>query len=250
MTHRFTLLLLILIPFFSNGQELGANAAVDSIKVWLAPGTYTAKIMTGNTGGERVEELSSRMMASIQSNQEWYLEFAKTIPEGGKMPYHENLGLTREEYDELSDIYENIQPASSGEEDFKITEKRKMIEFEAEGQLMGLNMLFYDVKRNAFFLDAGGGRFSPPLTFSETVNVQTKKDGPYSEWHGFEWKFEQGVPTNQEVEQLTNLDGVNLSQYIVTVGRTVNNEILLNLKITVIQNGEALAKNELPVLFK
>lgn len=249
MIRNFIPLLLILISTLSSGQELTANVAADSIKVWLAPGNYTAKIMTGTTGGERVEVLSARMMTTIQANQEWYLEFAKTIPRGAKMPYHENLGLTREEYDELLDIYENIQPTSSGEGEFKITGKKKMIGFRAEGQLMGLNMLFYDIKTNAFYLDAGEGRFSPPLTFSEPINVKTGKEGPYSSWHGFEWKFEQGVPTDQEAEQLTDLNELNLSQYVVTVGRTANNEILLNLEITVVSNGETLAKNELPILF-
>jgi hypothetical protein len=252
MSHRFTILFFSAWPILTFGQigTLNPETAPDSVAIWLAPGNYTAQIMTGNTGGQRVEELSMKMMASIQANQEWYLEFAKTIPKGGKMPYHENIGLTREEYDELIDIYDNIQAASAGEEDFKIYEANGQLKFDADGQvLMGLTMLIYDKNSNSFYMDIDG-ELSPPMTLTEPVFVDSENNGPYSKWHAHRWTLEDGVPTDEEVKQLTSFDELNFSKYTVTVGRTEQGKIVFNFKIQMVSQGQQLANNELPLLFE
>lgn len=252
MKRTFTSLLLITLPFLTFGQNgtLDPETAPDSVAVWLAPGHYTAQIMTGNTGSQRAEELSMKMMESIQANQEWYLEFSKTIPKKGKMPYHENIGLTKEEYDELIDIYENIQAASAGEEDFKIYEDNGQIKFSTDGEfLMGLTLLYYDKNSNSFYLNADGN-LSPPMTISDPIIVKSDKKGPYSNWHAHTWTFEEGVPTDEEAEQLNGYSELNFSKYTVTVGRTEQGKFVFHFKIHIVSQGQQVANNELPLLFE
>lgn len=66
--------------------------------------------------GERGQELVKRFRAAISEHPEWWIEYSqKAKPADGGVPHHPNMGLTREEYEEMGQLLENMSLAKSAE---------------------------------------------------------------------------------------------------------------------------------------
>ncbi|RYE21506.1 MAG: hypothetical protein EOP42_25760, partial [Sphingobacteriaceae bacterium] len=59
----------------------------------------------------------------------------KSVPQGERMPYHVNLGVTKEEYTELLDFMKNIEIVSTGVEEISIQTKDDVIHFKSVNKL-------------------------------------------------------------------------------------------------------------------
>lgn len=247
---RICILLILLWSCAATGQETQeAEAVRDSLTVWLQPGDYTAFLMNGTTSGARADELSKKMNNALQENQEWYMNFVKKIPDSEVMPYHKNLGLTEAEYDELLELMDDIQPAATSEGTIEVTSSGGKLAFAASGQLQALNIIEFDKASNSFYF-YGEGESSPPLRLHESIDVSTGKSGPYSKWHGYEWRYAEGMPTDEELEKLKDFSDLSFSEYTVTVGKSHSGEVILNVEIKMMHQGQMVANNKLPVLIK
>jgi hypothetical protein len=52
----------------------------------------------------RVQELAARMQQATAAKQAWFIEYVKVHADARPLPYHENLGLTAEEYSEFLEL--------------------------------------------------------------------------------------------------------------------------------------------------
>jgi hypothetical protein len=252
-----TLLLLSIITIFlscnsqSKEEKVGninSNTAIaDSVKTWLTEGNHVADIM--NAYDPRATFLSEKMGIAIAQNQEWYLEFMKTIPEGAKMPYHENLGLTKKEYFEMIQLSANMEVYSSGQGKLKIKYSGDTILFKSnDPALEGVNYLSIDLKNNTVnFSVPNQGEMS--LSYKKEINIISDDNAFKSAWHGYKWVYVSGID-DQDLNEIKNVSELDdFIKFEFTLGiMDKDNRILFNLKLQSKANGEVIASKELPIL--
>jgi len=52
----------------------------------------------------RAQELSARLQKAVSANQQWFSQYLKDNADAKPLPYHENLGLSPQEYTEFLDL--------------------------------------------------------------------------------------------------------------------------------------------------
>ena len=191
--------------------------AADSINLWLSEGEHVADIM--DAYDERLTFLSNQFAVAIANNQEWYFEFVRTIPEGETMPYHPNLGLTKEEYDEMSLGLENVQVFSSGQEQIEIIKDENIISFKTSGEkTQGFNYISFNTNSNTAHIDLGEN-YNFILELTDTITNNDTLNQLRSPWHGYVYKYSD-VPTDENVENITNTSEIKFFQeFTIVVGK-------------------------------
>lgn len=224
-----------------SGDKLTGNIEND-LKILLPNGKVPADIMDGIFQPPRQLELAKKLQSSIKKNHEWFIDYMKTIPKGNQMPYHVNLGLTKEEYHELEGFIENIETVSTGVEDISIQLTDDIIHFKSQNKLSALNALTIDIKRNIVSF----GQFKMP--FTDTINVTTEKNGLKSKWTGYRWTLEE--PKNLDFSQVKDVSSLKIKQYKLTIGRLAKTgKTYMSLKGREIEGGAKTVDFELPVRF-
>lgn len=94
------------------------------------------------------------------------------------MPYHPNLGLTKEEFDELKDLSSNTELVSSQVDTIEITKTDDLITFKSVGKLEFLKYLTIYPKKNEITL------LGNLLCYSEAVTITNSKNAFRSKWTG------------------------------------------------------------------
>ena len=86
------------------------------------------------------------------------------------------------------------------------------------------------------------------MSFADTLNITTDKNGLKSRWKGYSWKFE--VPKNLDIADLKDLSTLNMIQYKFTIGRLEKNgKTYMSLKGREVEDGAKTVDFELPVQF-
>ena len=239
--------LLIFLTSCGNSQptnsqtKLTGNIQVD-LKTLLPNSKVKADIMDGVLQNSRQVELTKKFQSAIKENYDWFLEYMKTVPEGQPMPYNQKLGLTKERYTELMGFMNNVEVVSTGKEDIIIENKGNFIRFKSHNKLADLDSLVIDLKNNIVTF----GQYK--MTFSDTINITTEKNGLKSKWTGYNWKYED--PKNLDIGDLKNLSTLKMIQYKFTIGRLEKNgKTYMSLKGTEIEDGAKTVEFELPVQF-
>jgi len=83
-----------------------SSFALDIDKYLPKKSKVKARVMQIGASTE-LETLATKMKKSMQKNQEWAQSYIKKAPKGKPLPYHPNLGLTKEEYKKLFKLFEN-----------------------------------------------------------------------------------------------------------------------------------------------
>ncbi len=76
----------------------------NDINKFFSENSVVADIMDGIKQNPKQAELTAKFQAGIRENQEWFMVYIKTVPEGEPMPYHPNLGMTNDEYNEFHNL--------------------------------------------------------------------------------------------------------------------------------------------------
>ena len=243
----YILTLLIFLTSCGNSQptnsqiKLTGNIQSD-LKTLLPKSKVKADIMDGVLQNPRQTELTKKFQTAIKENYDWFLEYMKTVPEGEPMPYNAKLGLTKEEYKELMDFMNNVEVVSTGKEDIAIEIKDDFIRFKSHNKLADLDSLIIDLKNNIVTF----GQYK--MTFADTLNITTDKNGLKSKWTGYSWKFED--PKNLDISDLKDLSTLKMIQYKFTIGRLEKNgKTYMSLKGREIEDGAKTVEFELPVQF-
>jgi hypothetical protein len=239
----------LLIFLASCGGSLPANSQnkltgdiSSDLKTLLPNKQVKADIMDGVLQNPRQVELTRKFQSAIQKNYDWFLEYMKNAPEGQPMPYHVKLGLTKEEYAELMDFMNNVEVVPSGKEDIIIEVKSDFIRFRSKNKLAHLDSLSIDLKNNVVTFR------QYKMTFADTVNITTDKNGLKSRWTGYSWKFEE--PKNFDIDALKDLSSLIMVQYKFTIGRLEKNgKTYMSLKGREVKEGAKTIDFEVPVQF-
>lgn len=247
---RHTSYLILFMVFFSgcmqaqttiSDQKLTGDIKKDLISL-LPIGTVKADIIDGVQQNPRQIELTKKLQSSITQNYEWFVDYMKAVPPGEKMPYHVKLGLTKEEYDELMDLMDNIEMVSTGTENIAVQIKNDIIYFKSQNKLSKLDSLTIDLKNNMVSF----GQIKIP--FADKLNITSDKNALKSKWMGYSWILEE--PKDLDINAMKDLSNLKMRQYKLTIGRLEKNgKTYMSLKGREIENGVKTVDFELPVQF-
>jgi len=135
-----------------------------------------------------IQKYLDRIQEAAKANPEWYAEYDKQSKPGFPLLYHENLGLTKEEYVDYLTLWDQreIKPVRNGQVTLRLESKEKgEWRMHATGIAFPLALLRYDPGKDVFR--------SPNGTMSRLPDIKTTEKSLFGEWSGHEWKFEQST---------------------------------------------------------
>lgn len=220
-----------------------SNDIEKDVKAILPEGQMSFDVMDQVYQSERQIELMTKFRRAIRDNYDWYVEYTQQVIEPGKpIPYHENLGLTKDEYEEFQDLIKNIKLISSGVVEYVITHGDDKITLEPLDTINNFTVNL-DFSTNQTMFD------NQTLTFQDTIVVDNDQNGLESKWSGYQWIFEQ--PTKMEMNALKDLQNFRMKQYKFTVGfleRT--GKVYIQIKGREISNGVKTKDYDVPLVQK
>jgi len=237
---RIVIILIFQLMLFTACAQITKNVPnVESDLNNLIPnGKNVADVLDSVKMDKRQVELTLKFQAGIKKNYQWFVDYVKGY-EKGNMPYHPNMGLTKEEYDELKDLSSNIEFVSSQVDTVDITKTEELITFKSVGKLEFLKYLKIYPKKNEITL------LGNLLNYSEADTIINSKNAFKSKWTGHTWRLEE--PKDFDFNSLKDIKTVSLKVYKVTIGRLEKNgKTFLTVKGQEYNNGKPIVNFELP----
>lgn len=190
----------------------------------------------------RLLELSLKLKIGISKNQEWFIEYLKTVPEGEPMPYHPNMGMPEEEYNEFLQLSGNMEVMSMGQENLEIKKGDTFVTFRGTGKLSLFDNVKIDLKNNQIYYK------DYILAYEKETIVEDDSNGFKSKWKGYIWRYT--LPDDIEDVDFTDLSNLSITNVKFTVGQLESNgRIYLKLKEEIVENGVKIEDDELQILF-
>jgi hypothetical protein len=131
-----------------------------------------------------IEKYIAKVEASARKNKEWFAEYSKASKPGAPLPFHENLGLTKEEYEDYLALW--------AKRDFKSTEEVMLVLRETFGKTWSLtatgeagiiSTLRYDPENDVLR--------SPNGELKRLEDIKAEDTSILGAWSGYEWRFEE-----------------------------------------------------------
>jgi len=131
-----------------------------------------------------IEKYIVKVEASARKNPKWFQEFTESAKPGAPLPFHENLGLTKEEYSDYLALW--------AKREFKPTKEVMLVLREtfgdtwtltASGDADSISTLRYDPKKDVVR--------SPNGELKRLEDIQADADSILGAWTGKEWRFEE-----------------------------------------------------------
>ena len=142
-----------------------------------------------------IDKHVAKVEAAARENPEWFEEFSTASPPGSPLPFHENLGLTRAEYDDYLALWRKRE--------FRPIEEVMMLlrqsfggtwSLTASGEAGMLSTLRYNPENDTFR--------SPNGELARIEDIQADPDSILGEWSGPEWRFEEETSFGQTKENI------------------------------------------------
>ena len=133
-----------------------------------------------------IEKYIAKVESAAQKNKEWFEEYSEESKPGVPLPFHQNLGLTREEYDDYLALW--------AKREFKSRENVILVlrktfgdkwTITASGEAGAISTLRYDPEKDTLR--------SPSGTLKRIEDINADKDSILGAWTGKEWKFEENT---------------------------------------------------------
>jgi hypothetical protein len=146
-----TLLLMLLAapvpPARANALPVG-RAALDSLAALIPEGAVTVEMLAPSYS-RRTEEIAVRMEAAARHNPAWFQAYTRRYPVS-PLPWHPNLGVTREEYQEylLGSKTAPMAVTQRATLTFEREPARRRWRIHGWGKLQPLDGLLIDLERN------------------------------------------------------------------------------------------------------
>ncbi|NAY90287.1 hypothetical protein GTQ34_00005 [Muricauda sp. JGD-17] len=209
---------------------------------FLTEGESIVDVMDKIIQSPKQQELTMKFQQGIQNNYEWFVEYMEKSTPGKPMEYHPNLGITKDEYNELQELIKNIEITSSGKENVEIIKTDSTISFNSLGGLQILNR----VKINSVKNEIEIGEIK--LSYSGSVKVDNDENGFKSRWNGHNWAFE--FPNGLNSEMLKDVQNLVAKNYKFTIGKLEKNgRTFIQIKGLEINKGEKEVEFDIPLLF-
>lgn len=231
--------MLIISNSFSQTEKITGNPQ-DDLNFLFNEGSVMVDIMDGIKTDPRQAELTYKLQQGIRANYEWFQDYIKTAKPGEPLDYHENLGITIDEYDEFLRLSDQIEVVSSGTEVLTVIKSSNEITFKGQNKTAAFNDLTIDLKNNIMSYK------DYELEFGDVINVTDNNNGLRSKWKGYDWEF-----TNPKVSN--DRDLLTLEEFTaitLTIGQlNKNGKIYLKIKEQKMVNGIKIIDNQVPVMF-
>ena len=240
---KITLLLAInFLILTSFAQEKKNNIEVSKDLISLIPiGKVTVEVLGDEIASPRKTELLTKFQLGISKNYEWFIEYLGKYPNGG-MPYHENLGLTKEEYLELQKLQEHNELITNNIFIVEITKTDDIITFSTNSEkLKPLNSLTIELNANKVSLEKN------KLDYLNATVITDERNAFQSKWRGYNWRFENPKVMNENT--FKDRATITAGSYQVTIGRLEKNgKTFIILQGLEFIKGQLVANFELPII--
>lgn len=165
-----------------------ANSVEEYIPSRLMNAEVTADIMTLEFPygiKEKLEKIGNKMSASITNNLDWYLKYAEEeiIPKK-TFPYHQNLGITKEEYDFMIDEMNNAEYINTKDGKLFFKKKDHEIQILSDENLKLIKNIRIDTEKNTIKTPFGECEYEGEIKASD----EQKATGP---WSGKMWTLKK-----------------------------------------------------------
>ncbi len=179
MKALFTGLLLLLTPF-SFAQENAPSIFTD----YLTPNQPVKGEIVAVVPPEEIEQYIHKVEKIRVSDPDWFEEYSKNAKPGIPLPFHEKLGLTKTEYEEYLELWDQreMKPLPQGEIIVRLEQKGEKWRIRATGNASDLTTMFYDPSSDTFTTTSG--------TLKRIADINADKRSILGAWSGKEWKME------------------------------------------------------------
>lgn len=206
-------------------------AFVDSL---LSKDSYTIEFLDFEYPKD-LQEIMLRFQQSTVDKKEWFEEYySKNFKKGEGLPYHENLGITKEEYQKIKDI-EKMPPTIVVKSTALLNANRSSNVFSfktSENDIKFLETLKIDFRNEVLIF------MNDTIPFASEIN--TPVTTPFGEWHGYSWKKEISSQGENDVLRFDSLIATIIEIDFGKIKK--NNKTLLRLKYNKIDKGSVKAK--------
>ncbi len=140
-----------------------------------------------------IEKYLAKVETAARKNPDWFKEYSSASKPGVPLPYHENLGLTKEEYDEYLALWEKRE--FKGREDVMLVLRKTLGDtwsITASGEAGIVSTLRYDPETDTFR--------SPNGIMKRLEDIDASADTILGAWTGKEWRFEETTGLGQTKE--------------------------------------------------
>lgn len=142
-----------------------------------------------------IEKFIGKVETAAKKDPTWFREYTEAAEPGTPLPFHEKLGLTQEEYDEYTKLWEK--------RDFKSSEEVVLLlrksfgdtwTVTATGDASVISTLRYDPSEDSFR--------SPNGVLKRLEDISASPSSILGDWSGREWRFEEETGLGKIKENL------------------------------------------------
>jgi hypothetical protein len=186
------------------------------------------------------EELVARLQRSVAVNQEWFFKYQKENYVPGKgLPYHENLGVTEQEWEKMKTMDSQIKLVKIAESEFMVERNGNEIKISAPPDMDDLNGIRIKLDSNIIYMSKTKISYVGLSDITDTNNVIGK-------WKGHRWKLEENK--NPDYNSREEISG---RIYELTLGQSAKEKkTFLHLKKQTVLGGQSVENKELEVFLK
>ncbi len=142
---------------------------------------------------QEIQVYLAKVEAAAKSQPEWFREFSKTLEPGLPLPFHENLGLTQEEFEEYNKLWD-ARDFQKVEDVIIHLDEAKEGEWSIRVSGAGTPISLMRFKDDSFR--------SPNGELVAIEDIDAKERSILGGWTGHEWKYEEDTVLGQVKENL------------------------------------------------
>jgi hypothetical protein len=208
-------------------------AFVDSL---LKKDNYTAEFLDFEYSKD-ITEISMRFQRSVMEKKEWFEQYSRNYKAGQGLPYHENFGITKEEYQRIADLDKTPPSIVVRSTAFlKVNRSANVFSFNvSDNEIKFLESLKIDFRNEVLIF------LNDTIPIKNEINAPAST--PFGEWHGYSWQKES--PTLGENDEI-KFDSLVAKIIEIDFGKIKkNNKTLLRLKYKSVDKGTVKANLDL-----
>ena len=148
------------------------------------------KTVSGEVGAiippEEIEKYLAKVQAAAKADPAWHAEYSKEAKPGIPLPWHEKLGLTKEEYDEYIKLWDQRQFKALKQVVIRLEEPQPgqwMIRVSGVG--MSISLLRFNSETGTFK--------SPNGELKRIEDIDAEERSILGAWTGQEWRYENNT---------------------------------------------------------
>lgn len=142
-----------------------------------------------------IDKYVAKVEAAARLDTKWFKEFSAQAKPGVPLPFHEKLGLTKEEYDEYIKLWAKREFKSIEDVNLQLRETLGGVWIiDATGTAQPISTLRYDEKADVFR--------SPNGDLKRIDNIKADADSILGAWSGCEWRFEEETSLGKTKENI------------------------------------------------